>query len=561
MTPPMRIPHRLLPLQRTHRRGSKGSIIGATVWRQACRRDSHQQASRHDVYHGFESWAQRRKAIQLQGAPESIHLIPDSAAVTTKPWATIRALGCTRRILLSSSVRMTPDAVQGLAYRMRTLTRNESLNSVLLASDDRAVWTDNDSLPSLLLEDEMQEHPSSSIYASFQDPYTDEYHDDSLPPRHPAPVALGYDHVELRRSILARHENDQVAAFGHALDQLSAWAAATRGDDCTAGNQTSRAKIPVLVVPHGAVADGGSAILYGTYVVATPATTLQILTPTQGLSLDPTGLSYWLPRLGAEFRQPSARYARSCALLLACCGYQANAADLVETGLATHYVDSISNLASLERTLSELPPWNQQGLVKRPIQYLGDPVDTTDINAPYRNVGVASAIHCFASYAADGLDFINADAGSDDPSLIEYPDGRDIPAQEYRSSDLVNYAATFDDIFQQCESAADLYNQLQVVAQSGEAAGNDEPDPATVAQHLVRRLELASPLATAVTFRLVQLGAREQETFDSCVTRERHAQVQLWQHADFARHCANTSWTHASLNDVTLEEIEAIVGE
>jgi Enoyl-CoA hydratase/isomerase len=227
---------------------------------------------------------------------------------------------------------------------------------------------------------------------------------------------------------------------------------------------------------------------------------------------------------------------------------------LVETGLATHFVDSISNLASLERTLSELPPWNQQGLVKRPVQYLGDPVDTTDINAPYRNVGVASAIHCFASYAADGLDFMsNCDMGSDDPSLIEYPDGRDIPAQEYRSSDLVNYAATFDDIFQQCESAADLYNQLQMVAQSG--------DVATVAQHLVRRLELASPLATAVTFRLVQLGAGEQETFDSCVKRERHAQVQLWQHADFARHCANTSWTHAGLNDVTLEEIEAIVGE
>ena len=99
-------------------------------------------------------------------------------------------------------------------------------------------------------------------------------------------------------------------------------------------------KFPLLFLPHGAMTDGGAAFLLSSYVLATYDSPFSILNPSRGLSLDPTGLSWWWPRLGQEFEQESVPYLVGCALSLGLTGYKANYQDMMETGLATHYIES-----------------------------------------------------------------------------------------------------------------------------------------------------------------------------------------------------------------------------
>ena len=102
------------------------------------------------------------------------------------------------------------------------------------------------------------------------------------------------------------------------------------------------------------VHDGGFGLCLGaSYVIATRESCFRILNPSKGLALDPVGLSYFLPRLGKEFNQPVGKnYGSSCGLILGLMGYLADAADMTETGLATHYMESPTCLGLLEETLA-----------------------------------------------------------------------------------------------------------------------------------------------------------------------------------------------------------------
>ena len=88
--------------------------------------------------------------------------------------------------------------------------------------------------------------------------------------------------------------------------------------------------------------DAGYALCVGGFVLATPDTCFRVLNPSKGLSFDPIGLSFVLPRLGWEFKQRSAEYT-GCGLLHALTtGMEANASDSMETGIATHFVDNVN---------------------------------------------------------------------------------------------------------------------------------------------------------------------------------------------------------------------------
>lgn len=95
------------------------------------------------------------------------------------------------------------------------------------------------------------------------------------------------------------------------------------------------------------------AFLMGQYVLATPHSSLRFDQPTRGLSFDPTGASYVLNRVGYDFEQiPAKKYASTIAKILALTGFEADAYDMVSTGLATHFVENLHNIFVLETALA-----------------------------------------------------------------------------------------------------------------------------------------------------------------------------------------------------------------
>jgi Enoyl-CoA hydratase/isomerase len=274
-------------------------------------------------------------AIAL-GAPKSIAAIPANAddvlSAAGNVGAVIRPIGCSRRVFLQQPY-LTGEETAGLAYRIQALTKNDGINSVLIATDD---VENPEALPSLLLA---RNTMSQTIDFGFP----------------PAPgltyfVAGGYDPVEL---FWAARKNPD--AFEQMLDGLCDLTLATAG--------SAKTKVPVIFMPHGAVQDGGAAFCRAAYVIATRESTFAIRHPTRGLALDPVGLSYTLPRLGQEFNQISKFV--PVGLMLALTGYQADAFDMVETGLATDYADSANGLSLFEQTLGEIRPWKDQALILR----------------------------------------------------------------------------------------------------------------------------------------------------------------------------------------------------
>ena len=170
------------------------------------------------------------------------------------------------------------------------------------------------------------------------------------------------------------------------MDGMQNLALATRGD-------VSSTRIPIITLPHGLVNDGGYALCMGSYMLASPDTCFAILNPSRGLAFDPIGLSFILPRLGQEFEQPVVQYP-GAGMILALTGMHANAEDMMETGLATNYIESVSTLGTLERTLGNLLPWNQQAILKEPPRNHGAPRPKEDVNAAYRNVGSCWSHKC-----------------------------------------------------------------------------------------------------------------------------------------------------------------------
>lgn len=487
--------------------------------------------------------AMRKRAVYKSGAPASIALIKDEGLDATDTPAFVRQVGCARRVFLLQP-HLTSEELEGLAYRIKALTKNDGINSVLIATDN----TDdvaNMALPSLLVDRNHLFIRDESVDEGFAPAPGQTFH-----------VAGGYDPLHVYRA--GKHKD--AVYVGTLLHNLTALATAVMGD-------SRKTKVPTICVPHGVVTDGGFAFLLASYVMTTSESCYRVLNPSRGLSLDPVGLSFLLPRLGMEFNQEASHY-QGCGLILGLMGYEADHDDMLEIGLATNYMETPVALGLLEHTLSEIPPWSQQGLLKDPVRFHGDPPPPTDHNAAFRNVAVGDAVHCFSSARADGGEMWNNDDAGDetsyeDPSLD--PDAT--PWHAWRASDLVNYAATFDDIF---KSHADLAVMVEAFR---EIAGRRTTDPEEqegidVAADFVARLERQSPLAVSVVHRLLRLGADRRETLRSCVAREHRVQVKLLAGEDFerwARHAVQdgapdfADWTHRSIADVTHDEVTEII--
>jgi enoyl-CoA hydratase/carnithine racemase len=471
--------------------------------------------------------------------PSSVFSIPASSSVAGKAGVVIRDVGCTRRVFLTNP-HLSTDEIEGLAYRIKMLTRSTALNSVLIAStndDDEA----NGALPSSMTE--------------FDDLYSqdDDRIDDFV-----FLVAGGYDALELHKS--GRYKDE--AHVQRLLDALGDLAIATRGHPDTT-------RIPVITLPHGLVHDGGYALCMGGFVLATPDTCFKVLNPSKGLSFDPVGLSFVLPRLGWEFKQVSAEYT-GCGLILALTGMEANVCDMMETGLATHFVDNVNLVPMLERALGEMPSWEQQGLMPRPKRFYGADDNLGDYNAQYRNIGVGNLIHAFCEFNAEGVDLYDGEEEffhkGDDPSVdLDY---KSLIVR--RESDLVNYAATFDDVFRKEKSVEGIMERLRQIGER-QSSDPEEMEGIAVANDLFERMRRQSPLALRVIYALMERGGKRFETLESCIKREKRAQLNLLRHADFdnwahaqadASHNGQpfTGWMYKTAGEVPQDQVEEILG-
>lgn len=498
--------------------------------------------------------AARKKAHILCQAPPSISAIPDNAGDEPgNAGAFIRPVGCTRRVFLLEPY-LTPEEIEGLAYRLRVLGQNEALNSVLIATDEDDP-KETGALPSSILE---------------MDALRGEDIDDAwmFPPKpgHTWHTAGGYDPVAWYKS----GKYKDAAAVESLLDSIQDLALATQGD-------SKKSRIPIITIPHGMVNDSGYALCLSTYMIATERTTFRILNPSRGLTFDPVGFSFLLPRLGQEFRQPSAAF-KGCGQILALMGYEASGEDMVEVGLATHYMENpTAIMGTLERTLGELPPWNQQRYTKKPVQTEADrqrlkytpSYELQDHFKQFRNVSVASTIEAFTSYRADAAAPYTYNDEDNYEALPAALDFDPLPWHEERSSELVELAAEFDKIFREEKSVEGLMERFREMASQSDS---DSQETALLAADFVRRMEEQSPLALKVTHRLMQLGQRPSETLDSCMKREKAAQAKLMKMPDFEMWAkAQLSidggkpkpvkeWTHKSVADVSADLVEEVLG-
>lgn len=475
--------------------------------------------------------------------PASVNSIATSGTDIGKAGAAIRQVGSTRRVFLLDP-HLTPTEIEGLAHRIRVLTKNGAINSVLIATSED---DDSDAIPTSARDVERE---------TFYE--VDLGYSEAHSGQHVWHVAGGYCPRTLYQQGLYQDEA-QIQALLEGVQQL---ALATRGNEQTT-------KVPVITIPHGLVNDAGYALCMGSYVLATPDTCFSILNPSRGLSLDPIGLSYVLPRLGWEHGLPSADYP-GVGFLLACTGYQATASDLMETGLATHYMDSLATLGTLERSLGAMLPWNQQTIVKPKPHFFGQAASKIDANASFRNVSVAELITAATTYQAAGGDLLVAPQytarGEGDPSLELDP----IPFHQDRESHLVNMAATFHNIFSRQQSLTSIMERLYEIG-NRKAQDDEEQEGIALAQDLYTRLQRQSPLALRAVHRLLQLGAKQGETLESCMEREKRVQTKLLRMSDYhawAEHALShpegqeppfEGWKHKSPKDVTQEEVDELL--
>ena len=253
--------------------------------------------------------ALRRKAVAVFGAPPSISAVAESLDEVKGSSVLIQQIGCTRRVFLLDP-HMDVTEIEGLAYRIRALTKNDSINSVLIATD-----SSDSMLPSSLEDvDHQYVENESADPGSGPEPGKTFF------------VSAGYDPLRVYTSGDYR-DNDKLQRMLNGLSDLTL---ANRGDSVNT-------KVPVIAIPHGAVEDAGFCFLMSSYVMATQESSFRVLNPSRGLSLDPVGLSYMLPRLGQEFKQPAAAF-KGCGMILGLMEYEADASDMVETGMATNYM-------------------------------------------------------------------------------------------------------------------------------------------------------------------------------------------------------------------------------
>ncbi|KAL7574827.1 hypothetical protein ACA910_010668 [Epithemia clementina (nom. ined.)] len=503
-------------------------------------------------YHKNLESTNRYKAIKRFGAPKSIEAIADGFEDVGNRSVVIRHNGSCRRVALLDP-HLTPREFEGLAYRLQVLKRNRSLSAVLIMADD--------------IESYRRPTYEDSFLASEEDPDFDFLNEVSAPPGQTWYVAGGYDPMTLQ-------DNQR----GPALHNLTKLALAIRGE----GEKTS--KIPFLFAPNGAITDGGAAFMLSSYVLVTENTTFSILNPARGLTFDPTGMSWILPRLGKEFQQPSADVSVGCALMLALMGYEANYKDMVCTGLATHALPSPHSITVMENFLRETPGWEQQAIIKEPKRYQGTMAQSMqpeiyqpdyDHNERFRNTQVASLVSAASSFSAEGKDLLlrpRNDWTYDiaDPSL-DVESSSTVTEFEYYHSDLVSYAFAFKDIFSRETTVPGLLERFKECANSSDPTVDKQIKK--VAADFAQRLERQSPMALACTYRLLWLGSRGTETLETCMQREQATQMKLFDGHDFhawrdaqrklghatARPVIGVKWQYDHISEVPLDHVAEIL--
>eukprot|EP00533_Pseudo-nitzschia_delicatissima_P000810 CAMPEP_0116078038 /NCGR_PEP_ID=MMETSP0327-20121206/388_1 /TAXON_ID=44447 /ORGANISM="Pseudo-nitzschia delicatissima, Strain B596" /LENGTH=543 /DNA_ID=CAMNT_0003568555 /DNA_START=132 /DNA_END=1763 /DNA_ORIENTATION=+ len=494
----------------------------------------------------------------------------------------MRPMGNSRRIFLLDP-HLEAEDFEGLAHRIRALSKSEGINSLLIATDDKVDYNKDGSggeggncLPRFVTQ--RKEINFSGISLDV-DPAAD----------HTWYVSGGYDPLKIDSS-----DSDHI---DYLLESLRKLAVAVQG----VGTET---KIPVISMPHGALTDGGYALCMGSYAVATEESSLRILNPSRGLSFDPIGYSYVLPRLGWEFNQESKNYT-GCGMIMALSGYEANSSDMIETGLATHLIGDSGILPVLEEELATLPPWDQQGLVQKPRQMYGQssnrynqnhqqqqqnylqqqlqsqrptPNQFSDVNGRFRNRSIAHLMAQISDVSADSssdfpFDFTSIyDNGSDDASL----DTEHVPWDSgFFSSPLVEMAADLDAIFRQESSLEGLIERLKEVAAQSDSkdVGDEEFSTPALAKELVERMERQSPLSLRVVYQLMKMGSSRKATMENCMAREGAAQRKLMKGPDFNNWLAHvqksgrdeatappfSGWKHSSVKEVTAEEVDQLI--
>jgi enoyl-CoA hydratase/carnithine racemase len=471
--------------------------------------------------------------------PKSIHRIPHRTQPIGNASAVIRDIGLSRRVFLLDPA-LDSEELEGLAHHIKILTKNAGINSVLIANDD----TDdraNNCLPAMVTSDRQDDLLAEMMKIK----------DFRHKTKH---VSQGYSPLKVYKDGI----HVDKASLHELLVGLTKLARACRGDD-------ERAKVPVVTIPHGKVTDGGYAICQAAYVMTTDETSFCILNPSRGLALDPIGLSYMLPRLGWDYKQHSAQYP-GCGILLGCSGIEITCHDMVYTGLATHYMNSIRRLGPLERAISETVPWNQQALFKaEPLVYGQQPIGF-DENEPARNIQLGSVIEAATTYSVFHaiLDQSEPPDAGDPTTTLDYDPwlGTDQPTP------LIDRAIVFANIFREESTILGIVDRFRQLASS--SPSEDYPrNTLEAAAQIVQGFESQSPLALSVTYELLKIGSRHGQTVDSCIDRETRTQMNMFSKPDFknwAEHAVANGedvpfkgWVHKDLKAVSPDEVEEII--
>eukprot|EP00590_Aulacoseira_subarctica_P008353 CAMPEP_0172415440 /NCGR_PEP_ID=MMETSP1064-20121228/1816_1 /TAXON_ID=202472 /ORGANISM="Aulacoseira subarctica , Strain CCAP 1002/5" /LENGTH=440 /DNA_ID=CAMNT_0013152393 /DNA_START=66 /DNA_END=1388 /DNA_ORIENTATION=- len=438
--------------------------------------------------------------MSLASVPPAVATVSTSmskgvAALISKN-VSILPVMCSRRVLIRKSY-LTADEMHGLAHRLSVLGTNGSINSILISRDRY----DNGLISSI---SEVQNR--DRFY--FEDFEVNPYKIDDC--------YKGYDH----------NSNDLSEDTLHGLEAL-----------VKATNSSQKA--PVINYLNGMVTDGGYSICMGRYVVATINTRFQICNPSRGLSFDPIGFSYILPRLGKDYDQLSAEYP-AVGKILALTGYVADGYDMVATGLATHFGDWL-DLPYLERSLGQIPPYETQFQTSR------------DRDRKFNEFPIPENKFYDAAVASTLDSFMAGNAAITDIAGIG-------EIGEYPVSKLVNYAKGFHDIFAE-DSVEGIIDGLKKA--SNDASTNK--DYASAASELLSSLKAQSPLALLAAFRLYEHGVpnrRNADSWSNCIKRERKVILKLAQKHDYQnwkkRSGAGGKWKHSSVGEVTKDELDEL---
>lgn len=547
------------------------------------------------------------------------------ANANPNPGAVIRANGTSRRIFLLNP-SLSPTELDGLSYHLRAMASNSAINSIVIANpmedaECQGDMSDNTTvLPSYMEDDDPTKNYFNSSSSKSNGPYDivgvggkrrqpfiksilHERYGDGLGMPY---VSSGYDARQIYEMDMHADASRLVSELLLPLMSLSK---SVRGSyDTTVFHSAS--KVPTISLPHGLVTDSGYSLLLGSYVLATHSTSFRMLNPLRGLTFDPVGLSYLLPRVGWEFRQPSSTCSSAIASILSLTGYEANAADMVSTGLATHYIGGPFKMNLLERALADINSFEYQNLIAPPKTLYGrnkkynngGDYEDDDVNSQYRNVAVANLIQHVSEYDAAGADEYGVHLRDDlddetglflkdtDPS-VTLPEER-IQLYGEVVSELVNAASTFREVFAE-PSAEGIMERLREIASTkaefeGKIGCEEDVMVAEQAQSFLTSMEQRSPLALCVTNHLLQKGMGDDETLESCMERERVSQLHLFtrNNGDYVSWAksgcgvglvempfGNSSlirkkedlylggWKHSSVKEVTEDEIREIVGE